>query len=476
MIYSKRFIYITALCLLFSGTNITAAEDLKDPNRERLLEVYDLINSRYLTKPEQEKLSDAAIKGMVQALQDPHSTFFHDQEFSDFLGYVEGVYSGVGLEVGLQGSHIIVQDVYTGSPAAKANIQSGDMILSVDGVEAVNEGVIMAVANLQGPVGSQVTIKVKRGKQIRTVELIRQKINVPLVRSKLTGQYGYLSLSTFSNESVRLFQQELTKLQKSDINGLVLDLRNNLGGTLESALQFSTSFIEKGTIVIVKDKNGNEKALQVENGSDWKLPLVILVNENTASAAELTTAALRDNGKAKVIGELTYGKGTVQEAIPLEMGGVLKLTVEEYFSPNYTVIHNVGLYPDIFVQDPQEQLQAAFYALSNNNRIILSPSGKVQINDERDDSPVEVAFQQEGRWYLSMRKMAYLWNGKVSFDMERHEVSLQLGSKNRNYKIGQTSSLIVKDGTAYLALDEVLRRYDAIRMQKDQGDYVLYKK
>ncbi|MEW9673291.1 S41 family peptidase [Ammoniphilus sp. 3BR4] len=471
----KSFIYVTTLFFLFSSNNIVVADQKKDPNRERILEVYDLIQSRYLNTPDQQKLSDAAIKGMVQALQDPHTTFFHDQEFSDFLGYVEGVYSGIGVELNLQEGKMVVQEVYPGSPAAKANIQLGDTILSVNGVEAVNEGVIVAVAYLQGPEGSTVSVEFKRDDEIQTVELTRQKVHIPLVKSRLRGSYGYLSLSTFNEESVGLFKQELAKLQRNNMKGLVLDLRNNLGGTLESALQFSGFFIEDGTIVIMKEKDGNEKELKIKNGSDWQLPLVILVNENTASAAELIASALRDNGKAKVIGALTYGKGTVQEAIPLGTGGVLKLTVEEYFSPNHTVIHNVGLYPDIFVDDPIEQLQAAFYVLKNNSRIILRSAGDVLINGERDESPIELAFQKKGTWYLSMRKMAYLWNGKVSYDIERHEVSLQLGTKNRTYKIGNTPSLTIKDGVAYLALDEVLRRYDGIQMKNAQGALVLYK-
>lgn len=473
-----RFLSSMIFILSISSTTIHAQTPVINPERERILEVFDLITQYHVDKPMGQKLSDSAIKGMLQSLVDPYTTYFTDEEFDSFLNYIEGIYSGIGVAIAIKHGQIVVDDVYEQSPAQRAGILPGDVILEVDGIEAVNEGVLLAIANLQGPEGTRISLKVKGKSDTRTVDLTRKKVQVPVVRAKvLQGQVGYLSLTMFSDEAVSTFKRELSKLESSPIKGLVVDLRNNSGGTLSSALDLSSAFIAEGKIAILRDINHNEELLKVEKGRDWKLPLVVLVNENTASAAELVAAALMDHNKAVVIGTPTYGKGTVQEGFPLETGGTLKLTIQEYFSPNHRVIHNVGVYPNIFVGDPLEQLEAAAFVLQNQNKVVLNPvNGEVRINQNLDQSDTPFAILQEGKWYLAMRKMAYLWNGKVGYDAEERKVALQLGTKYRVYPLGKSSQVLVRKGTAYLQLDEVLQRYDAIQKVTEKDGLILIKK
>jgi carboxyl-terminal processing protease len=464
---------ICACSLLLFSTNVYAAEN-SDTGKERILEIYDLLSQHHLSGTEASKIENGAIQGMIDSLDDPFTTYFTDKEFTDFQNSLEGTYAGVGIILEEKDGQLIVNEVFEGSPAVKAGIQAGDKILSFDGQAVTGKSIETIVSEIKGEAGTKVTIKFQHQNSVHEVELTRKQIDLPVVKSDyLAHQFGYLQLAVFNDEAADTFATELSKLKQKNMKGLIIDLRDNPGGMLSAAVKLSSLFIKEGPVVYVKDRNGIGDHLDVANGQDWNLPIVVLVNGNSGSAAEILTAALKDYGKATVIGEKTYGKGTVQDIIPLQSGGVLKMTVDEYMPPKHEKINHIGITPDVLVGDPDEQLQAAIDYLSKDNTLVLKRAGNVFVNGQRELGQAPVAIRVKGSWYLSMRKLSYLFQGKLGYDPTKDEVNLELGHTSHVYYLRDSSAILLKDGNAYLSLDKVVKAYPMIQAISSQEGLIV---
>lgn len=322
-----------------------------------LAEVLERVKRDYVDTVDDEVLIEAAIRGMVSDL-DPHSSFLAAEEYEDVQVATQGNYSGVGLEVSTENGQVRVVSPIDDTPASRAGLKAGDIIMSVDSDTVGDTTAEETVARMRGEVGTTVTLKVKREglEELQTFELTRARIEVTSVRSRLLEpDYGYVRISIFSETTSRdLFRalRNLRKENRSAIDGLILDLRNNPGGVLEAAVDVSDTFLEDGLIVSAEGRvRDADFELFARSGDALSgQPIVVLVNGGSASASEIVAGALKDHKRATIMGTQTYGKGSVQTVMPLSGGRAIKLTTSRYFTPSGDSIHGLGIEPDVAVE------------------------------------------------------------------------------------------------------------------------------
>ena len=324
-------------------------------------EATELIEDDYYRPVSQGKLIDSSLQGMVRGLRrsygDRFSDYFSPQALAHFNEEIEGRFSGIGLSVNGIKQGLRVERVFKGSPAEEAGIEVGDTIVTVDGRSIAGLDSNAATDLIKGPEGSEVTVGVRGpGGKTRQVRLTRAQISLPVVSSKLETVHGrklgYARLATFSEGSSLALRRAVSKLQGQGAQGLVLDLRGNGGGLLEEAVLNASIFLPKGETVVSTDSRSQGHAVyKAEGGNLPSLPIVVLIDRNTASAAEILTAALADDAGAKTVGARSYGKGVFQQEMDLSNGGALKLTVGEYFTPDGANLAGKGIHPDVRAPD-----------------------------------------------------------------------------------------------------------------------------
>jgi carboxyl-terminal processing protease len=325
-------------------------------------EASELIEDNYYRSVSQRQLTDSSLQGMVRGLRlhyhDRFSDYFSPQTLARFNEEIEGRFSGVGLSVVGVKDGLQIANVFRGSPAARAGLEVGGTIVSVDGDSIAGLDADAATARIKGPEGSEVTLGVRdpQDGRVRQVRLTRAQIALPVVSSRLKTvggeKLGYARLATFSEDADVALRRAVRRLQKEGAKGLVLDLRGNGGGLLEEAVLTASIFLPKGETVVSTDSRSQGHAVyKTEGGNLPALPIVVLIDRNTASAAEILTAALADDAGSKTVGTRSFGKGVFQQEIGLSNGGALKLTVGEYFTPNGTNLAGRGIHPDVHARD-----------------------------------------------------------------------------------------------------------------------------
>ena len=335
-----------------------AATDLPRKDAELLSEVLDRIRADYVERTDDHELMSSAIRGMVGEL-DPHSSFMDKDEFEELQIATEGNYSGVGVEVTLDAGAIVVITPLDESPAARAGIRAGDRIIAVDGRPVDGSALPESVARIRGEPGTVVNLKIGRQSAPAPLEFAIERaiVTVHSVRSEmLEPGYGYLRISQFSDTTGPDFDQALEALQAragGRLRGIVLDLRNNPGGVLDAAVEVSDAFLERGIIVTAEGRAPEASFRRDAAAGDLAhgARVAVLVNEGSASAAEIVAGALHDNERATLMGRKTFGKGSVQTVLPLTDGQALKLTTSKYFTPSGVSIHERGIEPDIVLPD-----------------------------------------------------------------------------------------------------------------------------
>ncbi|MGH8198192.1 MAG: S41 family peptidase [Steroidobacteraceae bacterium] len=327
--------------------------DIAPQDARLLAEVIDRIRDDYVDRTDNHELMSNAIRGMVGEL-DPHSAFMDAEEFEDLRIATEGNYSGIGIEVTIESDALTVIAPIDGSPAARAGIRPGDVILEIDGRPFRNEKLGDAIESIRGDPGTVVHLTIGReaAPQPLALAIERAVVSVHSVRFELLEPgFGYLRISQFSETTGADTVAALRGLQQTGgkLRGLVLDLRNNPGGVLDAAVEVSDAFLETGLIVSAEGRSDESRFRMEALAGDLShgTPIAVLVNQGSASAAEIVAGALRDNGRAKLLGQKTFGKGSVQTVMPLEDGQALKLTTSHYFTPSGVSIHERGLEPDL---------------------------------------------------------------------------------------------------------------------------------
>ena len=352
------FVLLTFFVLIDQqGGPIIAADSDKTFQKIKIFgEALSEIQKKYVEDKDSKDLIYGAIKGMVNTL-DPHSAFLTPEEFKELEIETTGIFSGIGIEITVKDGILTVVSPIEGTPADKAGLRAGDKILQINEKSSKNMSMTEAVRLIRGPRGTKVNLTIlhEGEKEPQKYSITREVIPIKSVKSKsLEENYGYIRISTFQDKTTEDFQAALKKLEatKGGLKGLILDLRNDPGGLLNEAVKIADEFLESGLIVYTQGriKDQNLKFNAHPNKTPKNYPIVVLVNEGSASASEIVAGALQDQKRAIILGTPTFGKGSVQTIIPLDDGSGLKLTTARYFTPNGRSIQAKGIIPDILVK------------------------------------------------------------------------------------------------------------------------------
>lgn len=309
----------------------------------------NLIKSKYIYDVDNIKLVDGALKGYIDALGDPYTTYLTKEEMEEFTEEASSEYVGIGIYVSNVDDQILIVGVMKDSPALEAGIQAGDIITKVNGVEYSGEQLSEATSVLKGKEGTNADVTILRNDEEKTVTVTRKKITVEHVASQMIdNDIAYIEISSFDSGVADSFERQLKELLNKGAKKIIIDVRSNGGGIVDEATQIADLFIDKGkSILITKGKNDSEKVTTAENDPIVKnIPVAILTNESTASASEILAGALKDQYGATLVGKTTYGKGVIQTLYSLQDGSGIKITTDEYYTPNHNQINKKGLTPD----------------------------------------------------------------------------------------------------------------------------------
>ena len=325
-------------------------------------EVLEKINKEYVDEVNQSKSMDSAINGLLQSL-DPYSAYMSPEIFNEMQTETSGEFGGLGIEVGMESGVVKVISPIDDTPASKAGIKAGDYIVKINNTQVQGKSLSEAVDLMRGPVGSGIELTIRRRgeKKALIFNVIREVIQIKSVKADLLEKnIGYIRLTSFNENSGKQIEREIKKLEKNDsVKSYILDLRNNPGGLLSQAIKISDFFLENGEIVSTKSRKASEnrkwfaKKGDLTNGKK----LIVLINYGSASASEIVAGALKDHKRAILLGESSYGKGSVQSIIPLKNKGAIRLTVAKYYLPSGKSISEVGVSPDIEIGEENEDFR-----------------------------------------------------------------------------------------------------------------------
>jgi carboxyl-terminal processing protease len=344
---------------VFQATTDEELEELFKP----FWESWDLLHENYVDQPLDDlALMRGAISGMLAATGDKHTSYMNPEQFAQANAEMGGEeYTGIGAWVNTTGEYIEVVSPMKNSPAEKAGLKAKDIVIAINGEDMTGVPGDLALQKILGPAGEAVTLTVRRGEEILDFTIMREKITVPAVEYEmLEGDIAYIALYTFNELATDQVRAALKELLAQNPKGLIFDLRNNGGGLLVTAIEITSQFVSKGIVMYEEYGDGSRDSYNAQPGGlATEIPLVILINEGTASASEITAGAIQDYGRGTLIGTTSYGKGSVQNWIPLrtEAGGV-RITIARWLTPNGNQINEVGLTPDIEVPYTQEDVDA----------------------------------------------------------------------------------------------------------------------
>ena len=359
-------VFFLSLGVFSGGTYYLIKDWIGDPGALfQIVRTMHLIQRHYVGETDRKAIYDGALKGMVKVLNDPYSSYLDNQDFAALSTMTEGHFGGVGMVMGQQkdGRFVVVSPIED-TPAFQAGIRAGDILLKIDGNDLSGQNLNQVVKQIRGEDGSQVTLTLQRGDEApRDITITRSDIKLKSVYGRMDEDHiGYIRVTNFNEDTARDFGAKLQELKEQGMEALVLDLRDNPGGLLESGVCVARYLVPKGPIVSVTDKDGNT---QTESSTleSVGFPLAVLVNHGTASAAEIVSGAIQDTGSGRLFGGKTYGKGVVQNIFLLSNKTAVKLTVARYYTPSGRSIDKVGITPDQVVEATDEegtnQLQAA---------------------------------------------------------------------------------------------------------------------
>ena len=357
-----KLIFTTLTFFIFTNISFSANEDDIYDKIDLFGEVLDKINKEYVEDINQSDAMDAAINGVLQSL-DPYSAYMSPEVFKKMQTETSGKFGGLGIEIGMEAGVVKVISPIDDSPAAKVGVKAGDYIVKIDDIQVQGKTLTEAVELMRGTVGTKIKITVRRigVRKAFIFEIVRDIIEVKSVKSKvIDNNVGYIRLTSFNDNSSDQIKKKIKELKKEKkIKKYILDLRNNPGGLLSQAIKISDFFLDNGEIVATKGRKNSENRKWFAKKGDIidGETLVVLINYGSASAAEIVAGALKDHKRAILIGENTYGKGSVQSIIPLKNNGAIRLTISKYYLPSGKSISGTGVTPDIEIAESSDEFR-----------------------------------------------------------------------------------------------------------------------
>jgi carboxyl-terminal processing protease len=398
-VFSKRslllFFFLTGLILLgpYGDSRVSAIDQKTYQNLKTFTEILDRVEKEYVEPVDSDKLMQGAINGLMKSL-DPHSSFMTAEMYKELEVETRGSFGGLGVEITILKDVLTVVSPIEDTPAYNAGVKAGDQIIRIDGKSTNDITIMEAVSKLRGPKDTKVTITIMREglTKPKDISITRGIIKIKSVKSKIFDDHvGYIRISSFQERTGDDLKKALLEIEAKGrpLKGIVVDMRNNPGGLLNQSVEVSDAFLKSGTIVSTRgrSKSMESKSTAKDDGDEPSCPMVVLVNEGTASAAEIVSGALQDNGRALVLGTQTFGKGSVQTVIPLEDGAAMKLTTAKYYTPKGRSIQAEGITPDIIVRlvKPPEEKESAENHLLREKDL----EGHIKSPNENDAKPEE---------------------------------------------------------------------------------------
>jgi carboxyl-terminal processing protease len=407
----------------------TAAASAPKGETYKMLELFGdvatIVQQQYVTPVDDKKLIQSAIDGMLTSL-DPHSNYLDPESFQNMRDQTRGEYGGLGIEVTSEDGVVKVISPMDDTPATKAGIKAGDYITAIDGQSVVGLTLNDAVKQMRGKVGEKIVLSIAReGEDAKDVTLTREVINVKSVKSHMEGDYGYLRISAFNEPTGHETEDAIKALetQNPKMKGLILDLRNNPGGLLDQAIEVSDAFLDGGEVVSQRGRDPKDVERYNARPGDLLhgLPVVVLINSGSASAAEIVAGALQDRHRAELVGITSFGKGSVQTVIPLHGGadGALKLTTARYYTPSGRSIQKTGITPDLEVAQTRAEAQLIAnrsfqFSEASFRNALNADEGKIRVMPHEPAEEPPTTFNEKGGDFQLARALEVLKDGGVA--------------------------------------------------------------
>lgn len=402
-----NFMFVLILILILSTSTTVLASDV-----EVLPEIRSLLQNQYVDPVSDDVLNAPTVDETLKRLGDPHTMYFSPEQYQGFLGSIDMRFYGIGIHIDMVPEGVKVVSVISGSPAEEVGLKTGDLIVRAAGQSLAGLSSDEAVNLLRGFDGSSVQISVKQGTETKDLSVTRRAIKeLTVTGDVLDGHIGYLDLNSFGTDTPTEFETAVNRLRSQNVNGWIVDLRDNGGGYLSSAIDLASYFIGSDVVVRIKDRTGTVTQYKAQDhGFTLSQPVIFLTNENSASASEILTAAVKDHQKAILVGTTTYGKGTVQSMFTLSDGGVLKMTVDRFYSPLGHEINKVGVNPDVDIRQA-DSLRAAELMLSGETEALA----KARTSDYweawgelANSVPADKQLERYSLYYPNYRKVSEL--------------------------------------------------------------------
>lgn len=421
---------------------------------------------------EREQFIENAVRGMVYSLDDPYSDYYTESDLEAFEDDLNQEYVGIGVTMRFHGGKLYITDVIANSPAQKAGIRQGDIITKIDGHSIKTEEDVWMI---QGEENSRALVTVNRSGKDQTLSVTRASFEIPAISAKYvpSSRVGYIAISSFTDTVDQDFATELSNLRSQGMGALVLDLRDNLGGYVEPSLKIAEQFMEEGVLMYTADQSGEYEAVVAEGGSKIGMPVVILTNEMTASASEILTAALHDNGVAKVVGTPTFGKARIQNLFPLSNGSSLKLTVQSYLTPNKVDFNHIGLVPDIEVSNQAAQLITGLTQAGVRNIELSAGPSSFKVNGLSFGGSYIDVIKKGNKVYAPSRVLAALTKQEVSWNKSTNKLILSDGKGHLTGFTLSSGNVTFQDNESFIELHEFQKKFRGLKWNYDKGNISL---
>ncbi|GIQ67670.1 S41 family peptidase [Xylanibacillus composti] len=466
MSWKKSFLFILTFSLLMTAVPVAAAE-----NDDIYLEVKELLSALHVNGMDMDEFKSDTIDGLLEELDDPYTEYFTAEEWRSFQSGIEQQYVGVGIRIAQDDKGIYVVEVFEDSPAKKGGMYPGDYIIRVNQESMIGKSLDELTARVMGLENTAVIVTVLRDGEEKDLRMIRKQISVPSV----TGGWferesvGYIKVSSFSLDANLEFARLMEQFEEQGMQALLLDLRDNPGGYLNTAQLLAKHFVKEGILIHTRDRNQEDIPVRIVGGKNMELPVYVLVNEGSASASEVLAGALQDYGVAKVVGTQTFGKGSVQQSFLLSNGGVLKITVEEYFTPNNRQVNHVGITPDYEVHGTASQVMFALRAAGAEELTLRIAQSGWSLNGVSFPERLRV-IERDGKLFVQVRTLAAMAGESISWDGKAKEVVFGGGAR---FASG-SEAVVMENGINYVNVEAFGKQFPAFRSWKEQQDWVMH--